>query len=229
MRRTNASKPACKQRSQPALTNKEAATRAALLKKTTEELDAIMASTRKSKYSKEMRVGKVVGKYKMGKFVKFEGEGDSLSYALDDAKIEQESHLDGCYAIYTDVLPEDMTAVEAVESYKRLMRVEQAFRNMKMVRLELRPVYHKTDGRIRCHVFICMLAYYVMWHMKQRLRPLFECDGTGKARKHTFDSVMERLKCIRKDTVDFCKAQSDIITEPTEEQNYIMNLLGIRL
>jgi transposase len=211
----------------PDMEKKEAATRDALLKKTTEELDAIISSTRKTKNSKEIRAGKVINKFKMGKFVIFNGSGDDLTYVLDDGKIELEACLDGCYVIYTDVLPEDMTAAEAVENYKKLMLVEQAFRNMKTVQLEVRPVYHKTDDRIKCHVFICMLAYYVMWHMKQRLQPLFDADGEGKDRKYTFDSVVEVLKCIRKDTVVFCNAQSEIITEPTDEQRYILDLLGV--
>jgi transposase len=213
----------------PDMTAKEGIARQALLKKTAEELDKIVASTRKTKYSKEIRAGKVVNKYKMGKFVVFEGEGENLKYKLDKSKIEQESRLDGCYIIYTDVPPEDMTAVEAVSNYKSLIQVEQAFRNMKTVRLEIRPVYHKTDDRIRCHVFICMLAYYVMWHMNQRLKPLFEADGVGKGRKYTFDYVIEVLKSIRKETVEICGASSTVITTPTDEQARILQLLEITL
>jgi transposase len=84
----------------PDMALKEAETREALLKKTTEELDKIIASTKKSKYSKEMRVGRVIGRYKMGKFFTFEGDGDEVKYALDENKIEQESLLDGCCDIY---------------------------------------------------------------------------------------------------------------------------------
>jgi len=213
----------------PDMAAKETATRQALLKKTTDELDKIISCTRKAKLSKEIRAGKVVGKFKMGKFIIFEGEGDNLKYRLDVAKIEMESCLDGCYIIYTDVSTEDMTAVETVESYKSLMKVEQAFRNLKTVRLEIRPVYHKTDNRIRCHVFICMLAYYVMWHMKQRLQPLYKGNGKGSKRKYTFDSVIEILKSIREDTVLVCNAESTVITTPTVDQNYILQLLGINI
>jgi len=213
----------------PEMAEKESRTREALISKTAEELDKIIASTKKSKYSKEMRVGKAIGKYKMGKFVNFEGEGDEVKYTLDMEKIEQESLLDGCYVIYTDVPREDMAAVEAVENYKSLARVEQAFRSMKTVQLELRPVYHKKDDRIKCHVFICMLAYYVMWHMKQRLSPLFEGDGKGKKREYTFDSVIDRLKHITKNTVDFCSAQSEIVSVPTDEQQRILDLLRVRI
>jgi transposase len=213
----------------PVMAVKESATRKSLLQKTTEALDIIVASTKKTKYSKEIRAGKVMNKYKMGKFIIFEGEGDNLKYTVDEGKIEQESRLDGCYVVYTDVLPEDMTSFEAVENYKSLMRVEQAFRNMKTVRLEIRPIYHKRDDRIKCHVLICMLAYYVMWHMKQRLQPLTEIDGDGASRKYTFDYIMEILKCIRKETVEFCNAESNVITVPTDEQNRILNLLGVSI
>jgi transposase len=213
----------------PDMARKEAATRDALLRKTKEDLDKIIVSTRKTKYSKEIRAGKVVSKYKMGKFIVFQGAGDTLAYTVDEERIEQESRLDGCYVIYTDVPPEDMTAFEAVENYKSLIRVEQAFRNMKQVQLEIRPVYHKTDARIRCHVFICMLSYYIMWHMKQRLQPLFETDGKGKDRKYTFDSVLEILKSRRKETVDICGIESSVITTPTEVQKHILQLLEIGL
>lgn len=213
----------------PDMATKETATREALLKKTTEELDKIIASTKKSKYSKEMRVGKAINKYKMGKFFAFEGKDEELTYVLNEELIERESCLDGCYVIYTDVPPEDMTAMEAVENYKGLMRVEQAFRSMKQVQLEIRPVYHKTDDRIRCHVFICMLAYYVMWHIKQRLGVLFETDGKGKNRRYTFESVMEILKCIRKDAVVICGIESCVITTPTDLQQRILQLLEVTM
>jgi len=211
----------------PDMGARESGTRQSLLKKTTEELDKIVACTKKTKYSKEIRAGKVVNKYKMGKFIIFEGQGENLKYKLDEAKIEQEASLDGCYIVYTDVSSEEMIAVEAVESYKSLMRVEQAFRNMKTVRLEIRPVYHKIDDRIKCHVFICMLAYFVMWNMKQRLQPLFEADKNGVRRKNTYDYIMENLKSIRKETVEFSEAKTSVITTPTEEQNRIIELLSV--
>jgi len=206
---------------------KETATRQTLLKKTADELDQIIACKRKTKYSKEMRAGKVVGKFKMGKFIKFEGQGEALTYKIDEAKVEKEARMDGCYVIFTDVPQEDMSAIEAVENYKRLMKVEQAFRNIKTVQLEIQPVYHKTDDRIRCHVFICMLAYYVMWHMNQKLAPYFANDGVGKKRKLTFEYIIETLKCIRKETVEVCGVNSSIITTPTEEQSEILQLLGV--
>ena len=213
----------------PDMAKKEAATRQALIGKTTDELDKIVSSKRKNKNSKAVRAGKVVSKYKMGKFILFEGTDEELSYTLDQRKIEQESLLDGCYVVFSDVSPEDMSAAEAVANYKSLMKVEQAFRNMKTVRLEIRPVYHKKDDRIKCHVFICMLAYYVMWHINQKLVPFFEANGVGRKRKYTFDYVIEALKCIRIQDVEVCGAKTKIVSSPTDEQAQILKLLGVTL
>ena len=213
----------------PDMAKKEAATRQILLEKTTEKLDIIIKSTRKCKNSKAIRAGKVVGKYKVGKFIIFEKEDEDenkLTYKLDQAKIENEAQLDGCYIIFTDASQEDMTAAETVANYKKLIKVEQAFRNIKTVRLEIRPVYHKTDNRIKCHVFVCMLAYYVMWHINQRLKPFFEEDGVGRKRKYTFDYVMETLKSIRIQDVEICGVKSEVISTPTDEQSKILKLLG---
>ena len=211
----------------PEMAAKEKATRSALLTKTTQELDKIIQSTKKTKYSKEMRAGKVVNQYKMGKFIVFAGSGENLTYTINQEQVTQEAALDGCYVVYTDVPTETMTAMEVVESYKNLMRVEQAFRTMKTVRLELRPIYHKTDDRIKCHVFICMLAYYVMWHMRQKLQPLFDSDADGARRKYTFNFVVEILKCIRIDTVEILGALSHVTTSPSDLQQRILHLLHI--
>jgi transposase len=165
----------------------------------------------------------------MSKFIIFEGSDENLSYRIDSAKIEQEALLDGCYIVFTDVSKDDLDSVETVKTYKSLIQVEQAFRNLKTTALEVRPVYHKIDDRIKCHVFICMLAYYVMWHMKQRLAPLFEIDGSGENRRYSFDFVIENLKSIRSETVHFMDTQTSIVTTPNEEQIQILNLLGVAL
>src|SRR6202035_2536253 len=81
--------------------------------------------------------------------------------------------------------------------YKKLGLVEEAFRSLKTVQLEVRPVYHKTDDRIRSHVFLCTLAYYLQWHLKQRLEPLFAADGTHTDRQWTVRNVIERLAALK--------------------------------
>lgn len=211
----------------PDMAAKEARTRQALLKKTTDELDKVIASVRKTKNSKAVRAGKIISKYNMSKFIIFEGADENLTYRLDLAKIEQESSLDGCYIVFTDVSKEDLTTIETVKTYKSLINVEQAFRSLKTTALEVRPVYHKTDNRIKCHVFICMLAYYIMWHMRQRLAPLCDIDGRGENRKYSFDFIIESLKSIRYETVKTLDVETNIITTPNNEQAHILKLLGV--
>ena len=213
----------------PMMAAKEAATRRKLLKLTTGELDKIISSGKKTKNSKAVRAGKVVNKYKMAKFITFEGTDENLSYTVDNQKVEKESALDGCYVVYTDLPCGEITAKEAVESYKSLLQVEQAFRSLKTVKLEIRPVYHKTDDRIKCHVFICMLAYYVMWHMQQRLKSLADIDGTAFYRKYSFNYVMETLKAVRYENVSFMGVETGVVSATNDEQTLILNLLNISL
>src|SRR4029453_4854311 len=96
----------------------------------------------------------------------------SLSWRRNDASIAAEARLDGLYVIRTSVPATTMTAERAVGAYKALARVERAFRSLKTVDLEIRPVYHWLSTRVRAHVFLCMLAYHVEFHMRQRLGPL---------------------------------------------------------
>ena len=211
----------------PIVQQKETATRNRLLELTCAELDKIIASTRKTKHSKAVRMGRKIDRYKMGKFIIIEGSDNNISYKLDNEKIEKEATLDGCYIIFTDAAAEDISAVDTVNNYKSLLKVEQAFRSLKTAHLEMRPIYHKTDDRIKCHVFICMLAYYIMWHMRQRLKPLAEMDGVGGDRRYSFAYVIESLKSIRKNKVKFMDADTTVITTPTDEQARFLNLLGV--
>jgi len=211
----------------PAMREKETTIRKRLIELTCIELDKIISSTRKTKYSKSVRAGRVIDKFKMGKFIIIEGSDSNMSYRIDSDKIDKEEALDGCYIVVTDVSSADMTALETVKNYKSLIKVEQAFRNLKTAQLEMRPIFHKTDDRIKCHVFICMLAYYIMWHMRQRLQPLEELDGVGSNRKYSFKYIIETLKAIRIDDVQFAEAKTTIKSIPTETQATILNLLGV--
>jgi transposase len=214
----------------PDVKEKEGKTRRALLERTKNELEKIAASPRKSDAEKiGARVGKVLGKTRMGKFVNWSVTDEKLEWSFDNEKIRAEKRIDGCYIITTDVSKELMKAQEVVKSYKNLMKVEQAFRTMKTVQLEIRPVYHKKDERIRCHVFICMLAYYLVWNMKQRLDDLFKQDGKGKNREWTFDGVIERLKSIRVEKIEINGAVGKITTSPDADQEKIFDLLGVKL
>jgi transposase len=214
----------------PLTAQRETTTRQSLLEVTRQALDKIAGAKRKSTQEKiGARVGRVLQKYKMGKFVTWEVRDGKLSWHFDEEKIAAELLLDGCYVISTDAKPDQMDSAKTVESYKRLRLVEMAFRNLKTVQLEVRPVFHKTDDRIRAHVFLCVLAYYLQWHMNQRLQSLFASDGLGKNREWTFENVIERLKAIRREKVHLAGAEFHQITVPEPDQQRILDLLGTKL
>jgi len=100
----------------------------------------------------------------------------SFTYARNLVSIESESALDGLYVVRTSVPAADLAAPDVVRAYKDLAKVERAFRSLKSVDLKVRPIFHWLDDRIRAHVFLCMLAYYVEWHMRQLLAPLLFDD-----------------------------------------------------
>lgn len=165
--------------------------REALLQATEAALEKIVRATQrpmrplKNAQAISVRVGKWINRWKMEKHIEFSVEEGHLHYARNEASIAQEAALDGMYAIrstLTKGTPETL-----VKDYKRLAAVEQAFRNLKATdTLQLRPIRHYKTSRVLCHVFLCMLAYYVQWHMKQRLAPMLfaEEDLEGKRTAH---------------------------------------------
>ena len=210
-------------------------TRQRLLKLTEEGLEKI--ADYKKKTTVEIlgaRVGKLLGKYKMGKFViwrieraqeETKSNKHKLLWELDQDKITQEERIDGCYVIRTDVAAKTLDTDSVVNAYKSLGNIERAFRNLKTVQLEMRPIYHKTDQRIRAHVFLCMLSYYVQWHMQQRLQPLFDTDGKGATRRWSFAGIVDCLKQRCRHDVQMDKVTYQQDTELTVEQQEIAQLL----
>jgi transposase len=166
----------------PTLAEDRRRRREALLSDTEKELAKIAAATRRDRnplVGKEaigLRVGKVIEKRKVGKHFLLEIGEDGFSYSRDEAKIAAEAALDGFYVIRTSVPLEELGSEETVAVYKRLSRVERAFRSMKTVDLKVRPIHHRLADRVRAHVLLCTLAYYVEWHMRQRLAPLLFDD-----------------------------------------------------
>ena len=210
----------------PETAQRETQTRATLLDRTRAGLEKIAQSKRRGSAEKlGARVGRLLERYKMGKFVKWEVKEGKLEWHFDEEAVAAEKSFDGCYVIRADVPKEKMKETELVLTYKKLSLVEQAFRNLKTVSLEMRPVYHKKDDRIRSHVFVCMLAYYVQWHMTQRLQPLFASDGKGKERKWTVQNVIEVLKGVRRNRVVMGKAEVKMVTKADDDQQRIMDLL----
>jgi hypothetical protein len=223
----------------PQTAQRETKTRERLLTLTTEALAGIAAYKRATTVATlGARVGKVLAKYKMGKFIQWSIDADPdratssahrLRWSIDADKVAREQSFDGCYIITSDVEQDAMNTAEVVHAYKSLTFVERAFRNLKTVQLEIRPVYHKTDERIRSHVFLCMLAYYLQWHMEQRLAPLFAADGQGPERRWTFRGVIDCLAQITRNRVTVNGAEFYQNSTPTPEQNEILGLLQVTM
>jgi hypothetical protein len=223
----------------PQTAQRESQTRQRLLDLTATALAEIAAYKRATTVEKlGARVGKVLAKYKMGKFIQWSIAADKekatsakhrLDWSIDVDKVAQEKRFDGCYIISSDVDKDLMNTMEVVHAYKSLTFVERAFRNLKTVQLEIRPVYHKNDERIRSHVFLCMLAYYLQWHMEQRLAPLFEADGKGQDRRWTFRGVIDCLAQITRNRVTVNSAEFYQNSTPTPEQAQILSLLQVTM
>jgi transposase len=209
---------------------RETATRQRLLDRTREALEKIVGRKKKGSTEKlSAQVGKILAHYKMGKFVQWQIEAGRLKWQFKEAHIKQEKLFDGCYIVSATVPKAQMNQDEIVATYKNLSVVEQAFRNLKTVSLEIRPVYHKKDDRIRSHVFLCVLAFYLQWHMQQRLQPLFEANGEGKNRQWTMENVIERLRAIRKQRVKVAEVEFDQVTQADQEQQKILDLMKVKL
>jgi len=214
----------------PLTAEKERKTRDALMAKTTEALKQLARSRRK-RTNEELAaaVGKQINRWKVSKLFRWEIRNQKLTWELNETLLEQERAFDGCYVIRTDVCSEMLDKAQTVDCYKGLSVVEDAFRQMKTVLLEIRPTYHHRDDRIEAHVLVCMLAYYIQWHMLQRLARLFDADGEGKDRRWSFAGVLERLKTIRQQTVALHNSEVVLQTTPDDEQQWILDLLGVAM
>src|SRR5262249_6315707 len=135
-----------------------------------------------------VRVGRVVNKYKVAKHFELTIADQSFDFVLRREKIAAEAALDGIYVIRTGVAKRTMSSDDAVRNYKALSSVERAFRSLKTVDLKVRPIHHRLENRVRAHIFLCMLAYYVEWHMRDVWAELLFADEDQDA-KATRDPV----------------------------------------
>jgi hypothetical protein len=164
----------------PALATQRARKRLALLEATDTELSKIVAAVAAGRLAGAgkigIRVGKVIGRYKMAKHYNLTITDDTFAFTRNQEQITAEAALDGLYVIRTTVRPEQMDTAKVVATYKSLARVERDFRSLKAIDLDLRPIHHYTESRVRAHVFICMLAAYLVWHLRQAWAPLTFTD-----------------------------------------------------
>ncbi len=245
----------------PALAEDRARKREELLLATERELDKVVEAGRagrlKSKDAIGLRVGKIVGRYQVGKHFQLNIGDTHFSYRRDVDGIASEAALDGLYVIRSSVGTDQLGAEDLVRSYKLLAGVERAFKTLKSVDLQVRPVHHRLADRVRAHIFICMLAYYVRWHLERAWAPLLFKDeakpvaadvvaparrsesALAKARSqrlpdgtpvHSFRSLLDALATLTKNTVRLpnSSATFDKLANPTPLQDRALQLLGLR-
>jgi len=187
-----------------------------LLEATEKKLSAIVAATTRPKRPLKgkdkigLRIGKIINHYKVGKHFILEISEDGFSYRRDEEKITAEAALDGLYVIRTSVSKEVLGSEATVRAYKDLSKVERAFRSLKTVDLKVRPIYHWLEDRVRAHVFLCMLAYYVEWHMREKLKAiLFEDEDKADAELLRSSIVAPALRSSSAEQKDATKRTED--------------------
>jgi hypothetical protein len=200
----------------PALAEERARKRLELLAATEAELAKIAAAaqrTRKPLRGEQaiaLRVGRVIERFHMAKHIAQTITDTGLSWTRKDEAIAAEAALDGLYVIRTSLSKDKLDANSAVAAYKSLAHVERAFRSMKTVDLNVRPVFHYSEQRVRAHVFLCMLAYYVEWHMRSRLKPmLFDDEDLDEASATRASSVAKAVRSDHAKAKDASKMADD--------------------
>src|SRR5467141_2285807 len=139
-----------------------------------------------------LEIGAVLDKHKMAKHFALDITETSFSFARKTAEITVEAALDGLYVVRTSLPAAALDDTATVRSYKSLSLVERAFRCIKTVDLQIRPIYHWLADRVRAHVFVCMLAYYLEWHMRQRLAPMLYDDTDKDAGEAQRSSIVAK-------------------------------------
>jgi hypothetical protein len=245
----------------PALAEERARKREALLTATENELDKVRASVAAGRLVGEaeigVRVGKVIGRFKVGKHFRLEIADDRFHFERLQEQISAEAALDGLYVIRSCVGPDKLSAEDLVRSYKLLAGVERAFRTLKSVDLQVRPIHHRLEDRVRAHIFLCMLAYYVRWHLERAWAPLLFRDehkpwaedpvapaqrspaAEHKARTqrqpdggpvHSFSTLLAQLGTLTKNQLRLLDGTTSFekLAEPTPLQHQALALLGLQ-
>ncbi|BBZ08561.1 hypothetical protein MDOR_27300 [Mycolicibacterium doricum] len=153
-----------------------------------------------------VKVGKILGKFKMAKHFHLNITDTTLTISRDTDRIDAEAALDGIYVLRTTATPTEFSTDAVIGAYKNLAQVERDFRSLKAIDLDLRPIHHRLDDRVKAHVLICMLAAYLTWHMRKALAPLTFTDEHPPARQDPVAparrSAAAATKAARKTTTD---------------------------
>jgi len=241
----------------PALAEQRARKRQELLAATDIELARIVARVGTGKLRGAdnigVAVGKVANKYKMAKHFTLDITDDTFDYRRAQEQIDAEAGLDGIYVIRTSLDTESLDAPGVITAYKNLAYVERDFRVIKVDDLDLRPIFHYLSERVRSHVFLCMLAAYLTWHLRDILAPLTYTDehiphradpvtpaqrspsaAAKDANKKTpdglpvrsFRDLLEHLTTLNRETINFAGQRIEKITNPTPTQRRVFELIG---
>jgi len=203
-----------------------------------------------------VEVGKVIGKYHMAKHFDVQITGTSLAITRRQAQIDEEAALDGFYVLRTPVPASQLPAPAVVTAYKNLKYVERDFRHIKSDDLDLRPVFHRLEDRVKAHVLICMLACYLTWHLRQAWAPLTFTDEhppaqdnpVAPARRsaaaqakasaqrdeygrpwYSFRGLLAHLATLTRNDIRFAGATTTVpmLAEPTSAQREAFDLIGV--
>jgi transposase len=243
----------------PALAEERARRHQALLVATEKELDKIAGRVSSGKLSGKdaigVAVGKVINKYTVGKHITLDISDTKFGFSRDGGKIQTESALDGIYVIRTGLDAQTLGGPDVVAAYKSLAHVERDFRIIKIDDLDLRPIYHYLSDRVRAHIFLCMLAAYIVWHLREKLASLTFTDEhipqrldpvppaqrstTAKnkdTRKHTpdpdgppvrsFQDLLAHLRTLNREIINFAGQRLEKLTTPTPTQRRVFELIG---
>jgi len=241
----------------PALAESRRLKRESLLAATEVDLEKIRKSVEAGRLKDTdkigVRVGKVIGKHKVGKHFTWEITSDGFTFCRDEEKIAAEARLDGIYVIRTTMTAETADAPGVVRTYKNLKYVERDFRTIKIDDLDIRPIRHYLAGRVEAHLLICMLAAYLTWHLREAFAPLTFTDedipepadpvipaqrssraAAKDAVKETPDGLplyryrdlLEHLATLDRQVINFAGQRIEKITTPTSVQARAFELLG---
>jgi len=193
--------------------------RQSLLEATEKELEKVKGMVERGRLGGRdeigVRVGKVVNKYKVAKHFALDIEDHRFAFHRLEQNIASEAALDGIYVIRTSVAKKQMTATDCVRNYKSLAEVERAFRSMKTIDLKIRPIHHHLADRVRSHIFLCMLAYYVEWHMRQAWRPLLFADEDQLAK-----TARDPVAAAKRSAAAEAKAASHLLDDGTPAHSF---------
>jgi len=244
----------------PLLADERARKHTELLAATEEALAPIISAVREGRLVGAdkigLKVGKVINKFKMAKHFEVAIGESTLSVSRQEDAIAAEAALDGIYVLRTTITTEDLDAPGVVDAYKALSHVERDFRHLKVDDIDLRPIHHRLEARVRSHVFICMLASYLVWHLREALAPLTFTDeappvranpvapavrsagarakAAAKENEHGqevrgFRELLEHLGTLTRNTMRTTTettSEFELLATPTPTQRRVFELLG---